>query len=424
MAWGSSSFARAGNGASRTALRTRKLPQCPGIAKVIAMPRAHRRRPALVIVLCAVGLLFGLVLAEGALRLLGPSAPRLLGDLSYANESGQPMDKKQGVETGRIILAKPPVTEFAPDRPRWMMRPSQDFYLCYSHAKELPQDWMDAEGRVPVHINQFGLRERDSITETKPAGERRIVCLGDSFTFAWGIPVEKGWVRHLEENLRAGGKDIRTVNCGWAGTLCIDEYVTALKHRFHVFGPDAVVLTICMNDLLPSCGLSLMDPPRPTGIRIVDLARGVFGRTAYDLDPHRDWVGELLALPPEQALAGQLAHPDDKPVDSFWSAGTPQKALRGGRDWCAERKIPFLVVLWPFLQGLGPGRQYPFQKMHQLVADFCKAEGIPFHDVLPSLQGTRHETLWVTPNDLHANPRAQELATPAITDFVRAHTHW
>ena len=304
-----------------------------------------------------------------------------------------------------------------------MLRPSQDLFLCYSDNHVLRREWLDASGRVPVHINQFGLRERDAIEPAKPAGQQRILCIGDSFTFGWGVPEASGWVRLLEARLRADGKDVLTVNCGWAGAICIDEYVTGLRHRFHVFAPDAVVLTICLNDLFPSSGLDVQDPVPLSGSRLLDLTKAVFGRSDLDLDPTRDWVQELLDLPRDQAEASGMAG-FDRPFESMWSQGTPQKALRAGRQWCDERKIPFLVVLWPFLQGLGPGRHYPFQKMHDLVAADCKAAAIPFLDVLPTMRSTRQEELWVTPADPHASPLAHRLATPAIEAFVRQHTTW
>lgn len=384
-------------------------------------PRRSRRIGALLLLVLAAGAMAG-VAAEGVLRVaVGPPTP--LGRLGYATKDGQPITPEQGVQRGLIVPVPPPVTVYASDRPRMMFAPSQDFFLCYTDNDRLRRSWMDAQGRVGVHINAFGLRERDDLQPAKPAGQQRIVCIGDSFTFGWGIPDELGWVRLLENELRQGGRDVRTVNCGASGTVCIDEYVTGLQQRFHVFQPDAVILTICLNDLFPNSGLSVQDPVPTTGSRLIDLARAVFGRSALDLDPRRDWVQELLELPRDQAEESGMAGANS-PYDAMWSQGTPQKALRGAHQWCSERKIPFLVVLWPFLQGLGPGRHYPFQKMHDLVAADCKAAGIPFLDVLPALRSTDQEQLWVTPDDPHANPLAQTLALPAITAFVRQQTGW
>ncbi len=365
--------------------------------------------------------LIALGAGELLLRLLVPGPRPPLGQLSYATADGQPITFAEGLQRGLIVPVPPPLPM---DRPRFMFAPGNTFFLCYTDNDALQRAWLDGKGRVEVRINRFGLRERDEITPGKPAGQRRILCLGDSFTFGWGIPEELGWVRLLEGALRENGRDVRTVNCGAAGTVCVDEYWWGLQHRFHVFEPDAVILTICLNDLIPSSGLNVIDPPKPTGLRVLDLLRGALGRRALDLDPDLDWVGELLRLPKAEGEAGGLYDPSNKPFEAMWSQGVPQASLRAAKAWCDARDIPFLVVLWPFLQGLGPGRHYPFQQLHNLVAADCKAAGIPFLDVLPALAATPDEKLWVTPADPHANPLAQRLALAAILPFVSAHLRW
>ena len=157
-------------------------------------------------------------------------------------------------------------------------------------------------------------------------------------------------------------------------------------------------------------------------ISLLDLALAAAGHGPLALDPDRDWVGELLAMP-KVYDDGQLnpRFGADKPFEAMWSQGVPQKSLREAKVWCEQRQIPFLVVIWPFLQGLGEGRYYPFQKMHDLVAADCKQAGIPLLDVLPALKGTKSEDLWVTPADPHPNPLAQRLTLPAISEFVRSH---
>lgn len=358
----------------------------------------------------ATAVAFGL--AEVCLRLFVPTmAP---GQLTYQIADGTPI-RDVGEAIGRHLVVPVPAAETP--RPRYMFAPSQTFYMCYSDQAKLRRDWLDDQGRVAAHINAFGLRERDDLTIDKPAGQRRIVCIGDSFTFAWGIPAEQGWVRLLEDELRRGGQDVRTVNCGAAGALCVDEYEWGLRHRFGKFAPDAVIVTICLNDLIPSSGLNVIGPTPRTGLRIVDLLLGAVQRDPLDLDPTYDWVGELLKLPREAAETSQLAA-HDKPFDAMWSQGVPQRSLRAMKAWCDERKTPLLVVLWPFLQGLGPGRHYPFAKLHELVAADCKAAAIPFLDVLPALAGTDDAKLWVTPADPHPNPLAQRLALPLILQFV------
>lgn len=385
----------------------------------MAQSSSRRRRVVASAVFATVATLFALGIAEFVLRQL--PTPQPLGRLSYADADGRPISFADGLQRGLIVPVPPPLPM---DRPRFMFAPGQTFYLCYTDNEALRRDWFDAQGRVPVRINRFGLRERDEITPDKPAGQRRVLCVGDSFTFGWGIPEELGWVRLLENSMRSGGGDVRTVNCGAAGTVCVDEYWYGLQHRFAVFQPDAVVLTICLNDLIPSSGLNVLGPSPATGWRTLDLLLGALGRSPLDLDPNYDWVGQLLALPRAEGEAAGLYEPSNKPFEAMWSQGVPQKSLRESKAWCDARKVPFLVVVWPFLQGLGPGRNYPFRKLHELVTADCAAAAIPCLDLLPTLAGTPDAELWVTPADPHANPKAQALATPAIADFVRRHTAW
>jgi lysophospholipase L1-like esterase len=370
------------------------------------------------LLLLAVALLLALGLGEGLLRwFVGP--PRTPGQLSYRDADGNTFDSvKQAIARGMVVPLDPATTPNG--RPRYRFAPGMHGYLCYSDAQRLHRDWLDANGCVEVRINRFGLRERDDIApENKPPDERRIVCIGDSFTFGWGIPVEQGWVRLLEDGLRKDGKNVRTVNCGAAGALVTDEYWYGLKHRFGAFQPDCVIVTLCLNDLLPSNGLCPLGspPPKPTGWLLFDYARQLFARNQLELDPKTDWVGALLGLNKEQSDASRLTGLD-APFDAMWSQGTPQESLRAMRDWCQARHVTFLVTLWPFLQGLGDGEFYPFIKMHELVAAFCQQEGIPFLDLLPSLRGHRPRDLWVTPADMHPNPMAQILVIPRLTKFV------
>ena len=381
------------------------------------MTKATRRRPPILMQLLAVCIATAaaLGLAEITLRLfVGP--PQVMGALGFADTNGNPISgAKEAIAKGLIVSVpgeKP--------RPRTMFKPAESFYLSYANNDVLNRDWLDSKGRVLNSINEYGLRERPNIRPDKPAGERRIVCIGDSFTYGWGIPAEQGWVRLLEEDLRKDQGNVRTVNCGAAGTVCVDEYVAGLKSRFAKFQPDAVVMTLCLNDLVPSHGLSLIVPVESSGSRLLDMAKAAMGSSPINLDPEVDWVQMLLDMGQEEGTASGLYN-HDKPFEAMWSQGVPQASMREAKAWCDQREIPFLVVIWPFLQGLGKGRHYPFQRLHDLVAEDLKQANIPLLDVLPMLRETNSEDLWVTPADPHPNPLAQTLTLPAITKFVRSH---
>lgn len=374
----------------------------------------------------AVATLIGLAVAIGIAELLlhaviGP--PRLLGKPYFRDAAGVPFDVAVAAnEAARRGLFEPVPAEQTP-RPRFRFAPGSQFYMCYEDAPRLNDDWLDEHGCVEVRINRFGLRERDEITpDNKGADERRIVCLGDSFTFGWGVPVEQCWVRRLEDDLRRTGDNVHTINCGMSGTLTVDEYWWGLQTRFGAFQPDIVVASIYLNDLIPSQGLCVFDPAdltAPTGWLLLDYLRLAQARDPLDLDPAINWVQLALDIPEDVGTAMGV-YGADKPFSGMWSQGAPQASLVAMRDWCRQRNAILVVVLWPFLQGFGPGRQYPFRGLHELVGEYCASQGIPTLDLQPSLAQASADQLWVTPFDKHANPRAQALVTPAIAEFVRA----
>jgi len=368
----------------------------------------------------SIGLVAAATLGEAMLRtLVGP--PRPIGVPYFRDVDGTRFDvdaaSAEAVRRG-LFQSLPP--EQTP-RPRFRFAPGSRFFICYDDAPALHADWLDDRGCVEVRINRFGLRERESITpDNKAAGERRILCLGDSFTFGWGVPEERCWVRMLEDDLRTTHGDVRTVNCGLSGTLTVDECWRGLETRFGVFRPDVVIVSIYLNDLIPSHGLCIIDQPAPSGLLLYDYLRLCAGRDPLDLDPEVDWVARALSVPEQAGLEWGVYGPD-KPFAGMWSQGAPQRALVAMRDWARDHNCVLMTVLWPFLQGLGPAAHYPFTRLHDMVTAFCEEQGIAALDLLPSLAREPMASLWVTPFDKHANPHAQQLVLPAIAAFVRAH---
>ena len=84
----------------------------------------------------------------------------------------------------------------------WKLKPNQDCYTKIDHK--------------PVHINARGTRGPEFQTE-KPPNTIRILSLGDSRTFGWGLSDEETYSRRLEQSLQAyvgGGKKVEVINAG------------------------------------------------------------------------------------------------------------------------------------------------------------------------------------------------------------------
>lgn len=380
------------------------------------------RRLALRATVLLASTLVCLLLAELALRALAPRTDR--GELYYADAEYREFALQEPLSPETLARAAE-LIETVPGAPRFRLafKPNVLVRLCYRGCEG--QDGLDARGCVEAQMNSFGVREREELCSAKPAGQRRVVCVGDSTTFGWGVRAEATWPRLAEARLRATDDGLRLVNCGAAGTLVPDEYAHALANRFARFSPDLVLATLCVNDLLPvNGGMSCLDPVK-LAARDAPLP-GLLGASAFAsaiarafrddplaIDPSHDLVAELLALPLER-------YPEDvRGLGAiFWGSGVPEAALRTMRDWCRERRIPFAVALWPFLQQLETRATHPFRGIHERVAAFCAEEGIPCLDLLDAFVGRTPRELWVTPLDMHGNERAQAIAAERYAAFL------
>ena len=88
---------------------------------------------------------------------------------------------------------------------------------------------------VDYRINSKGLRNRET-TYKKPQGTFRIVLLGDSRTFGWGVPIEK----HFSTLLEGYFQDVEVINMGIGG-FGIDQELLFLNDEGFRYEPDLVL---------------------------------------------------------------------------------------------------------------------------------------------------------------------------------------
>jgi lysophospholipase L1-like esterase len=103
---------------------------------------------------------------------------------------------------------------------------------------------------VPVSVNRLGLRDRE-VAVPKPAGTVRILGVGDSVTFGYGVPLEDTYLKILEARLsaRAGsGARYEVVNAG-VEECGLDAYLDAVRTLAPVLTPDLVLVGIVLNDI-------------------------------------------------------------------------------------------------------------------------------------------------------------------------------
>lgn len=111
----------------------------------------------------------------------------------------------------------------------WRLKPNQD---CFTKI-----------GRKPVHINSHGTRGPE-FSHAKPAGTVRILSLGDSRTFGWGLAEQDTFSAKLaaQLNSRPGASSrVELINAG-VNAWSYAQMLVYLREYGHLFQPDFVII--------------------------------------------------------------------------------------------------------------------------------------------------------------------------------------
>lgn len=147
-----------------------------------------------------------------------------------------------------------------------------------------------------VEVNSLGFRGREPEV-TAPEGVRRVIAIGDSITFGYGLPVDASYPSLLEERLRRAGEAVDVLNLGVAGYDTAQE-VAQLEYRGLQFQPDLVVLGYSLNDA--GLGRNAREDLQNLGryqsllyrVRTVQFVRRFASRSRNWLA--RNWLSDML----------------------------------------------------------------------------------------------------------------------------------
>ena len=121
-----------------------------------------------------------------------------------------------------------------------------DSELGYVHPKSVSYRL----GKNLVTLNSHGLRDKE-IPYEKPPGEKRILLLGDSVTFGWGVSDGEPFADQMEPLLKSvTGRSWEVINAGVNG-YNTEQEATYFRIDGVRYEPDVVVLTYLDNDLEP-----------------------------------------------------------------------------------------------------------------------------------------------------------------------------
>lgn len=248
---------------------------------------------------------------------------------------------------------------------------------------------------VHVKINADGFRDREY--PIARGDRRRVVVLGDSLTFGWGVEKAQTFEELLETDLSTT-IPTEIINFG-TGNYNTEQEVALFREKGTPYEPDAVVVFYFINDAEPT-------PRRSRGEFLARLRTTTFFWSRLQ--------SALTSLGRNQSFREYYAglYAEDQPG---WTAA--RRAFIELRDVCRRRGIALRVVLLPDFHAL---RDYPFAAEHRTIVAFLAEHDVAVLDLAPFF-GLENDPmrLWVAPDDAHPNAIAHALIARYARDFIR-----
>ena len=238
---------------------------------------------------------------------------------------------------------------------------------------------------VDVAISSQGLRDRE-FPLTPPPGRKRILMLGDSLAFGWGVPAERTSSKRLEALLREAGHDVEVINTG-VGNYNTEMQVAYFLERGARFNPHYVVLNYFINDPEPT-------PRDHSNFLTRNLRAFVYFASRADAAMRMAGIGERTDW---KTYYNSLYAPQNmKRVAA---------AVERLAAYCRSHDIPLIIANQPELR---EPASYPFPHVNEMIRRIAADNRVKYVDLLPTVANLEPESLWVTRPDPHPSIVAHE----------------
>lgn len=330
----------------------------------------RRRRPWISLAAVLISLLIGLVVAEVIVRVadalgvvdLSPS----LSDLPAPSPDE--------------------VVQLSGDSPLYISDPALHHRMAANWSGFFPEEIVREVGRseVPIRTNSLGLRSPE-IERQKPAGTTRLLVLGDSVAFGWGLRSEDTFTSQLASLLATvyPNQRIEVINAGVSGYGTWQE-VQWLQQTGLGLEPDVVIVQAHLND----------------------AADNLWGTLGQDIGGG-SWLTRtsMLARLVSRVTGSQLPDPSSaEPCQRDWRIGADEvcwdrtEALLTQLQEVAQEAGAEVVLMpspmrWQVEPGVRDQRAWVDEARYQdELADYALLSGWIFVDPLPAIQANYQAT--------------------------------
>jgi len=116
----------------------------------------------------------------------------------------------------------------------WRMAPKQKMYDRDEYGND-----------IIFTVNSLGARGKNFPVK-KTSGQKRIICLGDSFTYGWGVDDTSTYPAHLQNSIDEDFSNFRVINFGCNGHTILHEVKLLEKYGLEL-KPDYVIVATSLH---------------------------------------------------------------------------------------------------------------------------------------------------------------------------------
>lgn len=296
-----------------------------------------------------------------------------------------------------------------------------------------------AGGRIArIRINARGFR--DAPFSEALAARRRVLAVGDSFTFGLGVDSAESWPEQLERLLRSEGSDVAVVNAGIPGYSArqmrqlVETLIPELRPQVVLFGLNPETYWRVEAPYVLRAGQLVATAALPNltvgkrGLYYSPIVKWPWlNRLDVWLNQHFELGAHLLVLAREAYGAAFVdapevaSRPAAPPSDSaeVWRRLEPALAEIAHTAAAVRASGAELVVVLVNPQS-EDGSFAPVQYAYNAaVKAFCRAGAIPVVDPLPMLTARGHgRPIYRSPDNYHWTAAADRVAAEAVARYL------
>ncbi len=286
----------------------------------------------------------------------------------------------------------------------------------------LTPDFNDMYKGVEVKTNNDAMRDDRNYAVEKPGGLKRIIFLGDSYTFGWGLSLEKTITKQLDSQLNKKSK-VEVMNLAVPG-FNTEEEVAILENAGLKYSPDIVIVMYYLND--PDTHGRFSDNPLSSEpAEVLRLVRSYFNGS---LAP-----GERLRVERYLAEQGCLAelnkykndrgrNPDDFVVWHLVPAFYDKVRDSFARLQELSRKHHFKVIVTIIPTFDVPLTNYPYFIAHRKISNEARMHSFNLIDLYPIFSRYKLEELRLSMHDRHTSAFANRIIAITLESFLDSYS--